>query len=108
MFELERFKQRYGEISNDYPDMITAGDQTRQAGAAASSSEQTMLLTGKKIFETTQLDETQREHQQEQQSVEISSQSNNAGKTTNLAIPGVTINTQGNSSEIAILQIRYN
>ena len=50
MFELDRYKKRYGEMS-DYPE-LTAGEGTRQAGAALFS-EPTMLMTGKKIFEAT-------------------------------------------------------
>ena len=50
MFELDRYKKRYGEISNN--PAITAGEATRPIGAGIYS-EPTMNMTGKKIFETT-------------------------------------------------------
>ena len=50
MFELDRYKKRYGEISNNLE--ITAGVATRPVGAGIYS-EPTVFMTGKKIFETT-------------------------------------------------------
>ena len=50
MFELDRYKKRYGEISNNLE--ITAGESTRPAGAGLYS-EPNVFMTGKKIFETT-------------------------------------------------------
>ena len=48
MFELDRYKKRYGEISNNLE--ITAA--TGKIGAGIYS-EPTVFMTGKKIFETT-------------------------------------------------------
>ena len=48
MFELDRYKKRYGEISNNFE--ITAA--TGKIGAGIYS-EPTVFMTGKKIFETT-------------------------------------------------------
>ena len=50
MFELDRYKKQYGDLSEN--PAITAGGATRPAGAGLYS-EPTMLMTGKKIFETT-------------------------------------------------------
>ena len=50
MFELDRYKKRYGDLSEN--PAITAGGATRPAGAGLYS-EPIMLMTGKKIFETT-------------------------------------------------------